>query len=130
LGYRRDLEATLKTPIGDTVVRVERGVRQGDVLSPILFTLFINILLTEIETRKVGYRFTKNQSIMVKTEETVKIVKEFGMFYNIEINNKKSAITTNNRASAQELREEGDWRIPVMNEEEEYKDLGIWTAMK
>ena len=57
----RDFYVTIGT-MGDTIcpIKLERGVLQGDCLSPLLFNLFFNTLIQTVKQRKVnclGYAF-------------------------------------------------------------------------
>ena len=56
----RDLRSTLKIPVGSDSFRVEKGVRQGDGFSPILFTSFLNPIIKEIENSGLGYKMRWN----------------------------------------------------------------------
>ena len=53
-----DNQAELHTPLGVSTrrIRIGRGVRQGDVLSPVLFVVFINTLLEKIESTGLGFQ--------------------------------------------------------------------------
>ncbi|MCE3012070.1 MAG: reverse transcriptase family protein, partial [Proteobacteria bacterium] len=48
---------------GTTTIKSTQGVKQGCVLSPILYTLFINILLTQLRTSQRGYKLENGQII-------------------------------------------------------------------
>jgi hypothetical protein len=53
----------LDTPIGTTrIIHVEKGLPQGDPMSPILWNIFYDALLVELQELK-GYTFTNNVQI-------------------------------------------------------------------
>ncbi|MBA3284442.1 MAG: hypothetical protein H0U27_05205 [Nitrosopumilus sp.] len=46
-------------------IKVEKGVRQGDALSPLLFNLFIDSIAKDLKELKIGYEFTNGNNILV-----------------------------------------------------------------
>ena len=110
LGIYRDNKAKVITPFGVTeTINIQRGVRQGDVLSPLLFIMVINPLIDMIKEENMGYKMTavdgqKLQcAVLAYVDDMVfltdnrkqmirllKIVKKILNTYGIQINYKKT----------------------------------------
>ena len=73
-------------------INITKGVRQGDVISPLLYLYFINPLITELEQSELGYQLSSKLSIpvvaycddivivsdsLVKIHKLARIVKRF-----------------------------------------------------
>jgi len=62
----KDCKAFLKTPIGNTeCFPIYRGVRQGDVLSPLLFNVAMNPIYEHIRNKFKGYQFNGSVKVNV-----------------------------------------------------------------
>ena len=140
------LRAEIKMPFGKTVINLNRGVRQGDGLSTLLYILFINQLILNIENKELGI-LIKNDSKQIniasiafvddlkiitdKSENMItlfQVTKDFCTYFKIEINVIKTKV-----ASRHNKQVKLTWKgveIENIGEEGLYKDLGILTNLK
>ncbi|MCL4419234.1 reverse transcriptase family protein, partial [Patescibacteria group bacterium] len=59
-------ESYITTNYGDSDnIKCTRGVRQGDTLSPILFSLCMNIVIEKIKKKYEGYKMAKNPEVHI-----------------------------------------------------------------
>ena len=143
-----DLEAydIVVTPFGATkTFTLQRGVRQGDGLSPILFNIAINPILERIQQIKLGYKFSNNNQIQIPllayaddiiliTENAkdmniiFKIFKSMTDTYGLRINNLKSKYTSIEDIQPIEYTNHSNQKtkIQTLSKDEAYKFLGIY----
>ena len=81
-------------------IKLETGVRQGCVLSPLLYALFINGLVKKLRDSKLGVPMLKNtlETLLYAAEnktnlqKMLDIVAEYAKKWRFEINPKKSGV--------------------------------------
>jgi len=137
-----DLAIITKFGLTDKLT-VNRGVRQGDVISPTLFTIWINPLLEYIENKYSGYKmdeetgvpilaFADDIAIFAKSvremEHIFKDVSEFCDHSSMSISTAKSALSSNNTNEDLALLYKGNV-IKKLKAGESYKYLGIELNM-
>lgn len=135
------------TPVGlSDNIEITRGVPQGDIISPILFNIFFNILLDEISRSGIGYKLggqdiptipfiayaddltliTENREDMTKM---IQIVSKFCDNTGFDINLEKTKYTTN---SEREYSTPLSWRgspLATINKNDAFKYLGLWISL-
>ena len=135
------------TEVGESpvdAIKQERGVKQGCVLSPLLFVLVINPLLVALEQAGCGYRMTRSNvtvpslgfiddlAIISETREgmdcAITILDNFLNRNNLEANPSKCAYTTTS-TTVRELRVQGQF-IPTLRPGDNYKYLGTLINVK
>jgi ribonuclease HI len=123
---------------------VERGVRQGDPLSPLLFIIFLNPLLEILQKQNLGYTLHGGNSdipCLAYADDTVLVansqtnmkkllakVLQYFHFYGIQINTKKSAYSfkTYSEKIVHNLAINGN-NPKFLLSNESYKYLGMWV---
>jgi hypothetical protein len=107
----KDTRMSMKTSVGPSdTFEVSRGVRQGDIISPTLFLIFINPLIEKINQLNKGYRrqngkrknsnfYADDGTIFTETHDNMKlvfqVVIDFCQANNIDMNVKKTAYAYN-----------------------------------
>lgn len=63
----KDNEGVLYTPAGKGKVNIKfkSGIKQGCGLSPLLWVIYINPLLTRLKESKIGYRFNGKEDFTI-----------------------------------------------------------------
>jgi hypothetical protein len=120
-------------------INLETGVRQGCVLSPLLYALFINGLVSKLREAKLGVPLTEEKTLEVllfaddivliaenkhKLQKMLNIVAEYAKKWRFEINPTKSGVVVfGKRYAPRRLTlTVGDLQIPLVSC---YKYLGI-----
>lgn len=140
--------AITKLKINDTIcpqtIKFERGTKQGDVISPILFLLFMAPLLHTIQNKCKGYH---NPDTAVKltcsaimddvlvtsdsrtdAKKAVKIITEYAHVTGMDINPKKSAYAWLN--TTQPITPKyNNIQFDMLGETQPYKYLGVWISL-
>lgn len=138
------------TPIGTSAPKaISRGLPQGDTISPILFSIFFNILLTRLKESGLGYKmenssdnlpnvaFADDLSLFAKSEvernKLMDIVHEFCVETGFDLNVSKTISSSNDR-----LTNRLKWKTIDEDKVEEighcYKNvanrfLGLWISI-
>ena len=144
----KDNKANIYTPHGITEnsIRIENGVKQGDTLSPLLFILFINPLLTKLRKSKLGYKFGEKERItvpnvtysddntlMTSSEEEMnsmtEIVIDFCKQTGIRLNPTKCVYTFKNESGKCSPIEIQNYEVNPVDGEQAQRLLGIEFAL-
>ena len=136
--YAHTQSRVLVNGILSNTFKIDQGVAQGCTLSTILFDIFINPLLIEVERLGLGYRcdnihipgllyaddFAGITCEPEKLQELINVVKQFCDKWKLEANVLKSAVMVFN-SEAREQSQQWFWgnvEIPVVNQ---YTYLGV-----
>ena len=116
-----------KAEVNDEKINMDIGVPQGAVLSPTLFALYINDLLTELNIDNTCYAFADDLVISCKGKENLyralDIVETWSENNGIEINRAKSGIMCIRKDARTPNPIETTLReYPIVNQ---YKYLGV-----
>jgi exonuclease III len=136
----RDIHTQVKTPHGYTnKIKLNSGVRQGDVISPTLFILSLAPLIWEIEQLQLQplpdsshthiFTYADDTALIASnTEDTEKlfnVTSEYAADFGIHINAKKSGYAWMNDAPTQNL-SYNNHPILALGDKQCYKYLGIY----
>lgn len=142
----KDNESCLNLPIHDGMTeffKVERGVPQGNVISPTIFNMFINVLIEKIDKTCVGYKLNNNESIKIlayaddivlitedkqELENMINFVNKFCYETGMKINAKKCGYATN--CKYPKIPKFNNEEVEFLGENKSYKYLGIQINLK
>ena len=122
-------------------VKSERGVRQGCILSPTLFSLYTEELAARVRRMNVGVKVGRDKigmllyadDVVVMSESAeefqriLDVVDEYGRDFGVKFSSEKSQVMIVNRVD-----NEGNvrWKLgeDELKETNEYKYLGVWMS--
>ena len=128
--------------ISESKIKIERGTKQGDVISPLLFLLFMAPLLWKIETTCKGVSINGIQmkagaimdDVVLTTDDTSDAIKmintvfEWSEITGININPKKSAYVYKNISNTYLPMWKGK-KFEDLGDTKSYKYLGVWINL-
>ena len=122
---------------------INKGVRQGDVLSPMLYLFFINPLLEELESLGLGYKINNviipcvaycDDIVLMANSVSVfkklcKVVERFCIKVNILINILKSMVISNRKIEKLKMKNifKQKESVPWLGEDKFHRILGNWV---
>ena len=140
-GWYRKAKAAVTTPWGRTrTFSLYRGVKQGSVMSPWLYSLFINGLLKKLKAEKLGVAFVGEwigalafaDDIVLIAESAeemarmVRVCEEYARRWRFEFNVKKCKyMIIDGDAMEEAIQIEGNEVERVNN----FKYLGVWLSV-
>ncbi|XP_044760879.1 uncharacterized protein LOC123318334 [Coccinella septempunctata] len=132
------------------VIKINRGIFQGDTLSPIWFCMALNPLSMLLNNTNYGYTISKQSSIRINHQlymddlklyaanadqlrRMLEIVSSFSDSINMKLGVEKCATLEVKRGKIQEPKQEttlmNQIKIPSLNKDDTYKYLGIHQAL-
>jgi hypothetical protein len=110
--------------------RVGQGVLQGSIISPILFNIYINPLMQQLNNEAPTYGYADDIAVLcenlMQTRKAIKIIEKWGRENNPLLNKNKSGILLFNlrriEMSKWESKRNDIIEIPIISS---YKYLGI-----
>ena len=117
-----------KLKAGSEIIQTHRGLIQGSVLSPILFSLYINDLLIQYTLEGIDTSAYANDIVWMwnskeQTSRAILIMKNWWSQNEMKINEKKSGIFRILKRTGKIKNMENALNIPEVNS---YKYLGVW----
>lgn len=146
----KDNKVKVITPYGLTKkVNVDRGVRQGCPISPLMFIMCIEACLNWIKDTCKGYKIansmipalafcddialiaTNNNDLQYTVDKLNKFLNHYGLKLGIDAERTKTVYTHNEENKAYKLTYQTDSAItiPQMKPSEWYKYLGVWISL-
>jgi hypothetical protein len=127
-----------------------QGVKQGGVLSPLLYALFVDGVVGQLKSRGLGVceegvwvgvlLYADDMVLVAETEvelrEMMRVVTEYSRVWRFELSVKKTKVMVCGEARGEKVRREGEggWWIGgersggVVEEVTEFKYLGVWLC--
>lgn len=154
-GLMKTWKTSLQIRAGDLLetsdeIRIQRGIFQGDSLSPVWFCLALNPLSMLLNNTKYGYVIDKQQNIrtnhnlymddlkiyaasMEQLRRLLEIVAAFSESINMQLGIEKCAVLEVKRGKIQETQHQtliNNVTIPALDDDGTYKYLGINQALE